>query len=361
MDRANFALARYLVQRGDPVHLVGHRAAADLLDQPNVTFHRVAKPGNSYFLSGPLLDYAGRRCASQIARKGGRVVVNGGNCHWNDVNWVHYVHAAYEPHVGGGALRRLKSRYSHRTFLREERNALLGARLVIVNSDRTGREVSGRIGVPAARVRRVYLGVDRNLFRPISPRERSEAKQRLGWSPRPVLAFVGALGDRRKGFDTLFAACQRLAKDPDWEADVAVVGAGAELPEWQARAAQSGLGERVRFLGFRRDVPAILAASDGFVAPTRYEPYGIAVQEALCTGLPALVSRTAGIAERYPAELEDLLIDNPDDSDELAGRMKMFLAEKDRFDALTAQFSMQLRANGWDEMAAEMMRLVKEC
>ena len=103
MDRANYALASYLARRGHPVHLVAHRADDDLMGQGPVAFHRVPKPLGSYLLAEPLLDRAGRRWAARVASAGGRVVVNGGNCAWGDVNWVHYVHAAWPPRGGQAA------------------------------------------------------------------------------------------------------------------------------------------------------------------------------------------------------------------------------------------------------------------
>ena len=103
MDRANHALAMYLAERGDEVHLAAYRIAADLQARKNVTFHRVAKPLNSYFLAEPVMHWSARRVAQRIAARGGRVVVNGGNCNWPDVNWVHHIHAANAPLGGGSA------------------------------------------------------------------------------------------------------------------------------------------------------------------------------------------------------------------------------------------------------------------
>src|SRR4051812_46729055 len=98
MDRANHALASYLARReGNEVHLVTHRAWPDLTAFPNVRLHRVARPFGKHMLGLPLLARAGMRRARRLAGLGGRVVVNGGNCAWGDVNWVHYVHAAWRP------------------------------------------------------------------------------------------------------------------------------------------------------------------------------------------------------------------------------------------------------------------------
>ena len=118
-----------------------------------------------------------------------------------------------------------------------------------------------------------------------------------------MVAFVGALGDRRKGFDRLFDAWQQLCRDPAWDADLVVAGHGGELTQWRRLAASSGLDGRIRFLGFRDDVSTVLAAADVLVHPARYEAYGLGVHEAICRGLPAIVSAAAGVAELYPAGL----------------------------------------------------------
>lgn len=364
MDRANYALAHYLASRpappgrSDRVHLVAHRASPDLAGRPGVELHAVNKPLGSTFLGGPSLDRAGRRWAARIAAQGGRVIVNGGNCRFGDVNWVHYVHAAYTPDIAGNALRKARWMLAHRTYLRDERLALRSARLVIVNSERTKRDVTGLLGIPAARVHCVYLGVDPTLFAPASAPQRAAARAALGWDSRPVVTFIGGLGDRRKGFDTLYSAWKKLAADPAWEADLAVAGSGAEMPEWQARAAADGLAARIRFLGFRRDIPAVLAASDALAAPTRYEAYGMAVLEALCMGLPALVSRGAGVAERYPGSLGDLLISNPADPDELAARLRSWRSRDAHFRSLVGELGARLRLHTWDKMGEEFMAAV---
>src|SRR5579864_1200366 len=106
MDRANHALASYLARRvGTEVHLVTHRVWDDLSVLPNVRVHRVWRPWGSHWLGMPLLARSGRRWARRLAPAGARVVVNGGNCVWGDINWVHYVHAAWPPRPCGGPRR----------------------------------------------------------------------------------------------------------------------------------------------------------------------------------------------------------------------------------------------------------------
>lgn len=361
MDRANHALAAYLAGQGGEVHLVAHRAWPDLEAMPGLVVHRVRRPLGSHLLGQSLLDRAGRRWARRLAARGARVVVNGGNCRWGDINWVHYVHAAWSPRPGpGGALRRIKGGLAARRFRRDERAVVGRARLVVANSERTRRDVIEGLGVRPERVHTVYYGADAERFRPPTPEERASARAALGWGEaddRPAVAFVGALGDARKGFDTLYDAWRLLARDPGWDARLVVLGAGGTLPAWRARAEAEGLGESIRFLGFRDDVPRVLAACDLLVSPTRYEAYGLNVQEALCCGLPAIVSASAGVAERYPGPLRGLLLPDPDDAADLARRVAAWRAAPDPLREAVAALGGELRSRGWDRCGAEIAAL----
>jgi glycosyltransferase involved in cell wall biosynthesis len=131
---------------------------------------------------------------------------------------------------------------------------------------------------------------------------------------------------------------------------------GAELETWKARAARELPEGRVRFLGFRRDMPTVFAACDLLIHPARYEAYGLAVHEALCRGLPALVSATAGVAERYPADLGQLLLQDPASATELTARLSAWRADEGIAERV-ADFAARLRARTWDHMAREIADL----
>jgi glycosyltransferase involved in cell wall biosynthesis len=365
MDRPNYELAWYLAeQRRAEVHLVSHRVASPLASHPNVTWHRVPRPFGRHTLGAPLLDRAGRKVAGAVARAGGTVVVNGGNCLWNDVNWVHYVHNL----PAGGSrrrpwLRRPWAGWNRQSARHRERQGVGGARLVITDSDRTRDHLIAGVALDPQRVHTIYYGVDPEEFRPASAAERGAARGALGLPPgQPVVAFIGALGhDRRKGFDVLFDAWCQCGRAADWDATLVAAGTGAELGYWQRRAIQSGRERDIRLLGFTRSIPTLLAAADALVSPTRYEPYGQGVHEALCCGVPAFVSRCAGIAERFPAELEDLLLDDPPDAAQLARRLCAWRKDSDGCRRRTAPFAARLRSRTWSDMAAEVVALIERC
>jgi glycosyltransferase involved in cell wall biosynthesis len=152
----------------------------------------------------------------------------------------------------------------------------------------------------------------------------------------------------------LYDAWRVLTARPSWDVDLVVLGTGADLARWRDRAVHDGIAKRVAFLGFRCDVPLILSACDALVAPSRYEPYGLGVQEALCCQVPAFVSAAAGIAERYPRALRGLLLEDPESAGNLVASLINWREHASEWRAELAPFSEQLRARSWDDMAREM-------
>jgi glycosyltransferase involved in cell wall biosynthesis len=358
MDRANHALARYLASADREVHLVAHRVWPDLVAMPGVVVHEAARPLGSHLLGMPLLS----RKAGTVARRlgaGTRFLANGGNTPWRRATWIHYLHAAYEPDAVDTRAR-ITGSAGRRRALDGEARAVSSATRIICNSDRTADDVRRHYGVAADRVSVVYYGTDAAQFGEATDADRQQARATLGIDPaRPLAVFVGALGDRRKGFDVLFDAWVDLCADPAWDADLAVAGAGSELESWQRQAVERGIDSRIRFLGFRDDVATLLAAGDVIVHPSRYEAYGLAVHESLCRGLPAIVSAESGVAERLPPSLAALTLPSANRST-LVDRCRTWRSDACRWRREARTFGAQLRSRSWDDMARDIAALV-EC
>lgn len=353
MDTANHALASYLARRiNGPVHLVAHRVADDLLSLPQIHLHRVPRPFGLHSVGEPLLSTVAARKARGVRRCGGRVLANGGNFDGADISWVHYVHAAYEPTAARGINATLIAA-RHRRYLDAERRALTQAELVLCNSDRTAHDVVTRLAVDASRVRRVYYGIDGARFPDRT--DSADAKTRLGRDPSiPIVLFVGALGDRRKGFDTVYTAWRHVIRSSGWDAHLLVAGAGAELPRWRVIADRDGMSAWITFLGYRTDVPDLIAAADLMVHPARYEAYGLAVHEAICSGVPTIVSASAGIAERFPPDLSEFLLEEVESAADLSIRLRRWRDDPDEFRQRTRRFAERLRTRSWDDMSREI-------
>jgi glycosyltransferase involved in cell wall biosynthesis len=359
MDRANYALATYLLNRGTPLHLVAHEIDSTLVRQPLVSAHPVARPRGMPALAERLLARAGMQTAERVRREAAaaRVVVNGGSCPWPDINWVHAVHAAWPvsdegaPWWGRARNRRLKA-----IARRRERQALSRARIVVANSESTRSALLEHLSLRPERVRTVYLGSDRS-WGPADAAERCAARARFGLrQDTPVVAFVGALGlDVNKGFDLLWDAWKGLAAGR-WDAQLLVAGGGWRLPRWRREVTRQDAD--VHFLGFTPEVRDVLAAADLLVSPVRYESYGLNVHEALCRGLAVMVSRTAGVAERFDAAMAEALLPEQTTAAVLASRLSAWRNDVEGWRARAGATAARIRARSWDDMAGEFVRLV---
>jgi len=363
MDKANAALASYLCREQIPVHLVGFRIDRELAANPAVTVHYVRKPAGSFFLGNRLLSRVGTAVAQAVVadNEAARVVVNGDNCDWPAVNWVHFVHRAWCPTLTGTPIWfQAKSQLNSWITLRRERQILQKAKLLLANSERTRRDLVVSLGLAPERVHTVYLGTDSN-WKNATPERRAQAEAWLDMpGGRPLVTFIGALGhDSRKGFDTLWTAWRSLCSRPAWDVNLVVAGGGRALTRWQRIVNEAGLDSRVKLLGFTNRVADLLIASDLLVSPVRYESYGLNVQEALCFGVPAMVTVSAGVAERYPVDLGDLLLPEPAKAEDLAMRLLRWRSNIEEFRRRTAPVARLLRAYDWDHMARRIVALVE--
>jgi glycosyltransferase involved in cell wall biosynthesis len=362
MDKANFALADYLLEREIPVHLVTHSVDPLLERHPLATVSLVPRPGNSFYLGEFALAARGKQVARQILRQhpSAQVVSNGGNCIWPGINWAHYVHRAWSGPKRGPLVYRLKDALATNHARRTEKAAFQRARIVISNSKRTTNEVVNFFGVDPRRVHTVYLGSDPG-WGPISNDERAASRKLLHVAEaRSLAVFVGALGyDDRKGFDVLFRAWQALCSRPDWDVDLLVAGTGPAAPAWQAKVKEAGLEQRIRLLGFSDQVKSVLAAADLLISPVRYESYGLNVQEAICRGVPAMVSASAGVAEQYHAAFAPLLLPDPEDASDLVQRLLAWRSNQEQWRTRFQPFGQRLRSRSWRDTAADFVSIVE--
>ena len=104
---------------------------------------------------------------------------------------------------------------------------------------------------------------------------------------------------------------------------------GASSPELEDLSERSGLGDVVRFLGHREDVPDLLAASDVFAFPSLYEGLGCAVIEAMALGLPIVASDIPAIREVVEDGRNAVLV-SPGSSATIASALDGLLSDRSR-------------------------------
>lgn len=134
----------------------------------------------------------------------------------------------------------------------------------------------------------------------------------------PLLLAAGRL-HVNKGFDTLLRA---LVNVPD--AFLWLAGSGPEEQALKALCSELGLDKRVRFLGWRNDVTALMRSVDAFVCPSRHEGLGSIVMESFAHRCPIIATKSQGPGEVIDDEKTGLLTDI-DDVGQLAEAMKVAL------------------------------------
>ncbi len=356
MDRANYELARWLAEHGARVHLVAHRIEPELAALPNVVSHLLPRPLNAHVAGAWVLDHVGRRIVQRCAAEGARVVVNGSACRHYDVNWVHAVHAAWGVRDEGAPLRaRAKNRVQRWSHRRAEARILRRTRVVIANSEKTRNELVSLVGLDERKVHVVYLGCDPRVDRPATPEAIAQRRAELGLAPGDLFVlFAGVLGyDRNKGLDTLIRAWKRLRDAGAVRGRV--LAAGTAYPMWRDEIASQGLTGEVELLGYRRDLSDLLGAADLVVAPSRYDSYGLTVQEALCRHVAAITSSRSGVSERYPAALQSLVLKDPEDARALADQILAWTRDRARLAPEVARLGDRLREHTWSRMAEQMV------
>jgi UDP-glucose:(heptosyl)LPS alpha-1,3-glucosyltransferase len=203
-------------------------------------------------------------------------------------------------------------------------------RLVLAISRLVREQVLRRYALPSERVRVLYSGVDLERNHPrLREAGREELLRATGAAQGArVLAFAGS-DYARKGLDLLIDALAELERGPaPRELAVAVLGRDRRESAWKRRAASRGVAHRLRFLGFRRDAPALLAGSDGLVLPSYFDAFGNVVAEAMACGAPVIASASCGGSE-WIREGENGFVLGCQDAGQLAERLRRLLTVED--------------------------------
>ena len=162
----------------------------------------------------------------------------------------------------------------------------------LLNTYRIGRADQYRI---------VPLGFDLSAFAAIDEAARRRARAELQIAAgAPVLATVGRL-TAIKNYSLLLEAAQRVAaRFPNLV--VLLAGDGELRADLEAQAARLGIAANLRFLGWRRDLPTIYAATDVFALTSRNEGTPVALIEAMAAGVPGVSTDVGGVGDVIASE-----------------------------------------------------------
>lgn len=190
-------------------------------------------------------------------------------------------------------------------------------------SEAVARFSADRARLPAKKLVVIPNGIDSDRY----PAKRAADLEPCGVRPgRRVVTYVGRL-DRQKGVRWLVrtARCW-LDRLPD--CDLLLVGKGPDRPVLERLCAQHGISDRVRFAGWRPDVPEILAASELLVLPSLWEGMPNIVLEAMASRLPVLATDVEGVRELLGTGADAQTV-RYGDTQTLADKMVTLMSDRD--------------------------------
>jgi glycosyltransferase involved in cell wall biosynthesis len=232
---------------------------------------------------------------------------------------------------------------------------------IICNSDAIAARFAGSRW--RDRVLTVMNGVDLTEYRP--DLSGAAVRAELGWAGRPIVAAISRL-DPEKGHDVLLEAMRRLAtRCPD--ARLVIAGRAAVDPAGRHAALQRrieslGLGAAVRLVGFRRDIPALLAAADVCVLPAEAEACGRVLLEAMAMAKPVVATASGGTPEIVQDGVTGILVP-PGDAGAVAAALENLLRDPGRAgsmgaagrDRAVAHFTIEAHAENTMRAYAELL------
>jgi glycosyltransferase involved in cell wall biosynthesis len=194
---------------------------------------------------------------------------------------------------------------------------------LIAVSDDVRSSILNRIGPLDDKIVVIPNGIDVDRFG--GSVDRDEVRAELGLDRNAVVMVMVATFKEQKGHAYLIeAAGEVLPFHP--EARILLIGDGGLRPEMERRVRAAQIADAVWFLGNRRDVARILAASDFFVLPSLWEGLSIALLEAMASGLPCIATTVSGTKQVIVPDVTGLLV-SPGDTVALRDAMLAMLAD----------------------------------
>ncbi|WP_159904796.1 glycosyltransferase family 4 protein [Salinirussus salinus] len=161
----------------------------------------------------------------------------------------------------------------------------------------------------------IYHGVNIEEFSTASPAPLPESTSQLR------LLFVGRLQSGKGLFDLLNSFEMLVGR---YDVDLLIAGDGPLAPDLKREVKRKSMDATIHFLGYRDDVPRLLAAADVLVLPSYREGTPRVISEALISGVPVVSTRVAGIPEQVTDGESGFLI-KPGDVDGLVGALDKLL------------------------------------
>lgn len=212
-------------------------------------------------------------------------------------------------------------------------------------------------GVSPDRIRVIYNGIDlpADVHTP-----QPDLRQRVAPASAVVFGTVGRLGPE-KGHRYLLEAAAQLSRRAGLPpVHVLIVGQGREEAPLRALAQRLGIGDRVTFAGFQREVWPYLAIMEVFVLPSLKEGLSLSALEAMALGKPVVASRVGGTPEVVEDGETGMLVP-PSDASALAEALASLVRSPEAMERMGRAGRQRVAERfGAERMASEIEEVYRE-
>ena len=236
----------------------------------------------------------------------------------------------------------------------------LADHMTVVSQAAADRVIRERI-FPESLVRVVPNGVDVELFKGVPPGRRESLRRELGLHGEFVWLAVGRF-ETPKDYPTMLRGFARV-REQHPASILLLVGRGSLQAETEALARELGLGDNVRFVGVRDDIPEIMSAVDGYVMSSAWEGMPMVLLEAAAAALPIVATNVGGNGQLVQDQENGYLV-APNSAEDLAGAMLrlMRLAESERRamgvrgrELVRSRYGLNRTVEQWEEVYRDVL------
>lgn len=211
--------------------------------------------------------------------------------------------------------------YFHRRLLSEGKFSKL-----IANSHLMKSDIMDRYGIKGDLIDVVYPGYDPEIFGEEDKKDkRSGARRELGIPDDAFLIGLMTSGDfKKRGVERFFEVLEKLPSEIKKNVYAIVIGKEKNLKPYRQIAGRLGFDKNSVFKPPMVHVEEYLLAMDAMVYPAYFEEFGIAVIEAVMSGVPVVTTRSVGAAELIGGEARNFVYEKYDSAKMAQGLAQLF-------------------------------------
>lgn len=341
------------------VHVFCNKWDKELVNN-KITFHRVFTITKPLFLSVPIFVL----CNYFILKKYkfDSIISPTTSCIKADIFTAHSCHKAwveYKKKSVAGLVRYFLNPLHHIILFLEKINFRKGNYKKIISISKTTKnDIIKYYNILENDIAVIYNGVNTKEFSELNKdKYRAELRNQLGINENQNMLLFISNEFYRKGLKTVILAAKKFLSEN--KAKLVVIGNDDSAPYLNI-AKKLNVENNILFLGRKNDAYKYYAACDIFVFPTKLEPFGLVITEAMASGAAVITTKYAGAAELIEDGTNGLLLNDSDDVNELNQKISVLINDSALMSRIGANAAKTIKQYDWDNIKELSFKLYKD-